>query len=276
MFDAGDMANEVAQGLDYLASVLDAFDIDARYTDTENLGYTAQRLFSYGLHARVMGDVPTPAEILPLVYLVQIARSNTLCEPLYGLESAMRLTFARSKVDLNIVKGIPDYRELMCQLSIPKMRLTLKEVAGLARMTEIAVRNALNNDDAPFQFTKEDHELSASVESVRPWLEGRKAYMKTIVEKKTDEGEKLIKVPVARDGSVFSTECRLKSGFRVGEKGSEKVIDDVYEALNYLVGMSTAKWRRRNSNGIPGIVSAVDWREISVSAFEGLPAQDES
>lgn len=68
-----------------------------------------------------------------------------------------------------------------------------------------------------------------------------------------------LRVPIARDGSIFSKECRRAGTYTVGEKGDEQRFDNFYEALTYLQAMPTAKWRRPNANGNWGIVSAVDW-----------------
>ena len=77
-----------------------------------------------------------------------------------------------------------------------------------------------------------------------------------------DSNEKVkagFRVPIARDGSIFSVECRRGGVFTVGEKGDEQRIDNFYEALKHLQSMPTAKWRRPNPKGNWGIVSAIDW-----------------
>lgn len=67
-------------------------------------------------------------------------------------------------------------------------------------------------------------------------------------------------VPIARDGSKFLPEvCNGKGHYTVGDKGSEKQFTNYEEALKYLREMPKAKWRRPNSAGNWGIVSAVDW-----------------
>jgi hypothetical protein len=69
-------------------------------------------------------------------------------------------------------------------------------------------------------------------------------------------------VPVAKDGSVFSPETANNKGvYTVGNKGDQKKFGNFNEALDYLKSMSTARWRRKNSNGTPGIVTAVNWIE---------------
>jgi hypothetical protein len=67
-------------------------------------------------------------------------------------------------------------------------------------------------------------------------------------------------VPAAKDGSCFSKcTCNNKGIYTVGEKRYEKKFRCFDEALSYLKGMPTAKWRRPNSKGNWGIVSAVRW-----------------
>lgn len=68
------------------------------------------------------------------------------------------------------------------------------------------------------------------------------------------------RVPFARDGSWFGPHVRSRSGvFTVGEKDSPRKFDNYSEALSYLRQMPVAKWRRPNSVGNWGLVSAVRW-----------------
>lgn len=70
----------------------------------------------------------------------------------------------------------------------------------------------------------------------------------------------LILVPKAKDGSMFTTEtCNNKGIYTVGNKGEERKFRNFHEALAFLKTMPTARWRRKNINGTPGIVTAVDW-----------------
>lgn len=70
----------------------------------------------------------------------------------------------------------------------------------------------------------------------------------------------LILVPKAKDGSVFSRDtCNNKGIYTVGNKGEQQKFGSFHEALDYLKSMPVARWRRKNINGTPGIVTAVDW-----------------
>lgn len=66
-------------------------------------------------------------------------------------------------------------------------------------------------------------------------------------------------VPVAKDGSWFSLGLARATGFTVGAKGSEKVFAEYHDALRELRIMDAARWRRPNSKGNWGIVTAVRW-----------------
>ncbi|MDG5599476.1 XRE family transcriptional regulator, partial [Escherichia coli] len=75
--------------------------------------------------------------------------------------------------------------------------------------------------------------------------------------RKPDDQEVL--VPYAADGSCFhpGLASTRDGSFRVGEKSAQKRFSSFNDALEYLRGMETAKWRRPNASGNWGIVSAV-------------------
>ncbi len=68
-----------------------------------------------------------------------------------------------------------------------------------------------------------------------------------------------MKVPyyVEADGSktFFLPNIRLSKGYQIGMKGEEVYHDDYWTALAQLMAMKTPRFRRRNKNNIPGIVS---------------------
>lgn len=75
---------------------------------------------------------------------------------------------------------------------------------------------------------------------------------------------KSIEVPYASDGTCFhpGLASSRDGSFRVGEKGAELRFGTFEEALDYLKGMDVAKWRRPNSSGNWGLVSAVRWGSL--------------
>lgn len=87
--------------------------------------------------------------------------------------------------------------------------------------------------------------------------------VRTLSEAKTQDNPKTL-VPIARDGTFFSPGFCSKNGiYTVGDKGDEKKFRNFAEALDFLSKMPTARWRRPNQNGNWGIVSAVEWVDLS-------------
>ncbi len=71
--------------------------------------------------------------------------------------------------------------------------------------------------------------------------------------------ENFIKIPyyVEKDGSktFFLPGVKLAKGYQIGAKDEEVYCADYWEALSRLMAMKTPRFRRRNSNNIPGIVA---------------------
>jgi hypothetical protein len=86
--------------------------------------------------------------------------------------------------------------------------------------------------------------------------------------------EKFIRVPfyVEPDGSktFFLPNLKRPKGFQIGPKGSEEYFDDYWQALSKLMAMKTPKFRRKNNNNIPGIVSCKpgDVEEVKLGFIE--------
>ncbi|MDX0442488.1 hypothetical protein GOD94_27690 [Sinorhizobium medicae] len=70
-------------------------------------------------------------------------------------------------------------------------------------------------------------------------------------------------MPQASDGTVFHPGLRRRSGYMVGEKGSEQTIEDFDAALDTLTRMDEPRWRRPNAQGNWGIVKGVEWVTFS-------------
>lgn len=86
--------------------------------------------------------------------------------------------------------------------------------------------------------------------------------------------EDFVKVPfyVESDGSktLFLPDTRLTKGFQIGKKGEERYFNDYWEALEALMKISTPRFRRRNKNNIPGIVTCAksDVEEVKRSYID--------
>lgn len=83
-----------------------------------------------------------------------------------------------------------------------------------------------------------------------------------------------ISVPfyIERDGKKthFLPALGGKGGYRIGEKGSEKLVADYWDAIAAVNAMSTPRFRRRNSEGNAGIVACKpgDVEEVSRTAIQ--------
>lgn len=88
-----------------------------------------------------------------------------------------------------------------------------------------------------------------------------------------------VKVPyyIERNGSKthFLPGLRQGKGYRIGEKGSEQVVVDYWEALALVLAMPTPRFRRKNSEGNAGIVACRSGQveEVSRKAIEAQLAQ---
>lgn len=86
--------------------------------------------------------------------------------------------------------------------------------------------------------------------------------------------EKFVKVPfyVETDGNktFFLPDLKRPKGFQIGAKGEEVYFEDYWEALAKLMAMSPPKFRRKNKNSIPGIVSCKqgDVEDVKLSFIE--------
>ncbi|ADN72551.1 MULTISPECIES: helix-turn-helix domain-containing protein [Enterobacteriaceae] len=99
-------------------------------------------------------------------------------------------------------------------------------------------------------------EVLASALSVEPW--------QLLVFDSSEENDPELLVPYAADGTCFNPELASSrdGSFAVGDKAAQKRFGSFIEALEYLRSMETAKWRRPNSAGNWGIVSAVKWDRL--------------
>jgi hypothetical protein len=99
------------------------------------------------------------------------------------------------------------------------------------------------------------------------WLQGRGSFWPSIwTDEPEPEKENMmdnVRVPQASDGTVFHPGLRRRSGYMIGEKGSELTIENYDIALKTLGDMDTPRWRRPNSQGNWGIVRATGWVHLS-------------
>ncbi len=99
-------------------------------------------------------------------------------------------------------------------------------------------------------------EVLAEALSVEPW--------QLLASDSSEDSALELLVPYAADGSCFhpGLASTRDGSFGVGDKAAQKRFGSFLEALEYLRNMKTAKWRRPNSSGNWGIVSAVRWDKL--------------
>ncbi|ORE97758.1 hypothetical protein [Aurantimonas sp. 22II-16-19i] len=79
-----------------------------------------------------------------------------------------------------------------------------------------------------------------------------------------------IRVPRAKDGSVFHTGLRRAGAFQIGPKGEEVRVDSFDRALDLLARMRKPYWRRPNAEGNWGIVAGNDWVTVEAKPASTL------
>ena len=152
-------------------------------------------------------------------------------------------------------------------------------LAAIARLGIKSVRNAFAPSSGSGLSVKDG---KATPESAREWLMARGDFRPSMWRRDQEEaivrepvsGE-IIWVPFAKDGTAFHPEeCRRAGKYVIGPKGAEQVVEDYDAALDLLSRMRpVAYWRRPNSAGNWGIVTAVGFRpvtreELSSSNFQ--------
>lgn len=143
-------------------------------------------------------------------------------------------------------------------------RLTMAEVALLLDVREPTV--ITNAHRKNFPTVEDENRRLAEPADVLPWME-KQGYLPTRMPAKkgtkatakpsSADDDAVVFVPVARDGTWFSPECRSGGRYTIGEKGAEAKHTDYFAALEALQKMNPPRWRRKNSDGIPGIVAGV-------------------
>ncbi len=94
------------------------------------------------------------------------------------------------------------------------------------------------------------------------WAEGEPAAPKGSGPGVSVELDRMIFVPVARDGSIFNPDLVRGGVYQIGAKGEEQNFRTFAEALSALNAMPVPRWRRPNEKGHWGIVSGVGWQRI--------------
>ncbi|MEE2878750.1 MAG: hypothetical protein VX593_07075 [Pseudomonadota bacterium] len=152
----------------------------------------------------------------------------------------------------------------------------LSSLAIFGDVTEGRLRNLLSDAASAL---KRGPNGGVSASSALAWLQKRKSFYNSIwqYEEPEDEEEsseqtlspihpdKLIFVPMARDGSTFHPGLKRSDYYQIGGKGEEQQFEDFDAALAALNAMPVPRWRRPNDQGNWGIVSGVSWQRVERS-----------
>lgn len=191
---------------------------------------------------------------------------SELCPGSGKMSGVITQAYSRYKVDHHVLHFDNSLMDaISCLFDEEDLEgLSTLQLAYLARMKQQSVRNKLSGQSR-FKLvrnSKGKHYMNIS-EAVE-WLRQQAGFnpTRTLVTNDTE----YLTVPVARDGSFFSTAIRGKNGYRIGPKGSEVLVPDFYEALETLGKMSAPYWRRPSKkSGIPGIVTGIRWERKPLS-----------
>ncbi len=146
----------------------------------------------------------------------------------------------------------------------------LYSMAILAGIAEGSVRNLLSGSNNVLERGPNGGIVAMSAAS---WLQKKKGFLASIWQEDdvstetTDDGpaiapERMIFVPVARDGSLFTPDLMRNGTYQIGAKGEEENVSNFFDALARLNSMAVPRWRRPNEKGLWGIVSGVAWQRI--------------
>lgn len=230
--------------------------------DPSAISVFAGRLYEYAFNGRT-GHF----DIDDLVKLASLSALSRAFEGVEGVavmpltEILIRACLVRHRIDYLPHNVMAESVRLLCEWiedAHPQV-LFAHEAALIANMSTRAVQNDWRKQEVSGGLMP----LREGVE----WLKRRNGYRPTVPYEQDIQGEGTILVPFARDGTWFASLCRRRDGYRIGDKGSEKVVSDIYEALEALKDMDVAKWRRPNEQGNWGLVSAVEWRDIPLEEF---------
>lgn len=141
----------------------------------------------------------------------------------------------------------------------------------LGSVSEGRIRNLLSGSEGSLERGPEGGIIALSALT---WLQKRKGFLNSIwakEERSSADGDepmepidpdRMIFVPVARDGSIFNPDLLRGGHFQVGAKGEEQNYGTFTEALSALNSMPVPRWRRPNDKGHWGIVSGVTWQRV--------------
>lgn len=207
----------------------------------------------------------TPADI-PL---------ETRAEWIADLVDEVRKFAARSDVvqlgsGENAILRIANLASSRYALDTGRGEVDVLSMSILGSVSEGRIRNLLSGTSGPLERGPNG---GISALSALAWLQKRKEFLRSIWSETEPAGEdddptakiepeKVLFVPVARDGSFFNPDLVRGGTYQIGAKGHEESFDTFNEALAALNTMAVPRWRRPNDKGNWGIVSGVAWQRV--------------
>lgn len=250
---------------DYESVSTERTNAKARHIQENPDSYQLYRDFrvwrDYALRGVYQPDIPNPHDGYALVLM------SAPGVELYGTSHAtncsaiLQAMVAREKIDLAKGRKTPGFvaEGAFLDFSIGGKHegLTIFELSLLAKMSVQSVRNELRKAECAHPKIVESGLVTIPATSAHEWLLARRGFIDTFA---SDTREDELLVPQAKDGSVFSVQCRQGSGFKIGKKGEEIYYENYMDALKALAQMKKAYWRRPSpKSAVPGIVSAATW-----------------
>ena len=175
---------------------------------------------------------------------------------------------AYARHEINIASGVDMgyWYDLDSDFTYFNGEISLTGLAAIANITLQSIRNEISLGKTQFKSLSGENGQYVSVEEAKEWLKKKSGFKPTMGDKDLREIEvrdNTVYVPIAKDGSFLSKDCKMTRGYQVGEKGSQQYFESLIEARDFLLTMQKARWRRPNANGGFGVVSAKEWRFIN-------------
>lgn len=235
----------------------DTLFVGTMWPISEKLFYAAQ----YGIYGVTPKEVPV------------IERNNWISNVVAEVSAFAFSAITSSLGANNPVSRIARIARSRRALDLGFGEVDLESLSILANVSDGRLRNLLSG---PEPVLERGNGGGVAASSALVWLKKRKDFFGSIwmhedaVEADaisvgsaaSFDSERLIFVPVARDGSTFHPGLKRAGAYQIGAKGEESHFDSFDEALTALNAMPVPRWRRPNEQGNWGIVSGVAWQRI--------------
>lgn len=219
-----------------------------------------QNALLYGMYGVTLENIPLDGRAEWIVGLVEEV-----------VAFAARTDVRAMDPDGNAIVRIANLAASRHALDTGRGEVDVQSMSVFASVSEGRVRNLLSGSEGSLERGPEGGIIAMSALT---WLQKRKGFLSSIwaedEQVTTDDGEpsepidpdRMIFVPVARDGSIFNPGLVRSGVFQVGAKGEEQEFSSFTEALTALNAMPVPRWRRPNDKGHWGIVSGVAWQRV--------------